>query len=1084
MAITDSQKVDYLLKKIGYGVAKTDTLTSKSPANESIASPLLLRGENIWQQSGTISSVSVLPTANTSVVSIYRDTLSSTIQTTNDGTAATNRTWKTNLTDWIGPEFGSGYAVKVYTGASGNASPQSLTALPSDGSGNNDSWYFDYQSGVLNFADTNVPTAVTGNVIYISGARYTGQKGISNFPGGLTMGNITINGNAVTSSSGNLYVGNSLIVFNIGDVSANIGALYSNATTQQTSIDSINANLGAFEIYANANIGTLYLGNISTNANLGAYQIYANANIGAITTSLQTLNANIGAFEIYANANIGTLYLGNISTNANLGAYEVWANANLSTQTTNFNTLNANVGAYEVWANANLSTQTTNFNTLNANVGAYEIYANANIGAYQTYANTQIQTVNANLGAYQIYANANAGSQATSLNTINANLGAYQIYANANIGGVVTSVSTLNANVGAYETWANANIGGVVTSVSTLNANVGAYQVYANANAATQQTQINSLSANANVVTAAFLLAGVNAVTITGPYNYTGANTSALVVYAGAEIGANLYVGGNLIVQGNTYELQTEIINQSVVVASSISAGAYFYANGTPLNYGNVQVAAYLPTYTGSLAGSSDIVALYSNAATQQTSINTINANIGAYETWANLAISATNSNVTAANLAISTLQQSMYANANVAGYLPTYSGTIGNANISLNQRVTSNSTNATFYPSFYSVTNGNSSAYTNAALNFNPSTGVLYANTFSGNVSANNLTVSNTSTFSGNISVNGYSIFNPLQITGLSTIVKGTYDSTLLWAIPGSSYDQVLIGGSATNATLVAGAKLQINSTDSILLPRGDNLTRPASPAAGMLRYNTVTNGIEWFNGNTNQWDSSGGNNNTTNVLITDQQFAGNGVATNFTLTNPSSSAGLVVSINGILQIPTVSYSVSTDGYTLTFTEAPSNNDLIDVRVMSAATTVTGISSDNGQNTLYTTANGVVVNTGGHATVTWNTNGAEVNTNPAIAVTNSGTLTTLDTFDSTLYSSAEYTVTGTIQGTSIRQIATILVITNGVNAYLTTYGVVSTAGNTLAIFSGNVVSANVNLGVTTTNNNMTFRVRKNYQQL
>ena len=303
MAITDSQKVDYLLKKIGYGVAKTDTLTSKSPANESIASPLLLRGENIWQQSGTISSVSVLPTANTSVVSIYRDTLSSTIQTTNDGTAATNRTWKTNLTDWIGPEFGSGYAVKVYTGASGNASPQSLTALPSDGSGNNDSWYFDYQSGVLNFADTNVPTAVTGNVIYISGARYTGQKGISNFPGGLTMGNITINGNAVTSSSGNLYVGNSLIVFNIGDVSANIGALYSNATTQQTSIDSINANLGAFEIYANANAASQAQSINTINANLGAFETYANANF--VTAATEYGNTQVAAYL--------PLYTGNLS---------------------------------------------------------------------------------------------------------------------------------------------------------------------------------------------------------------------------------------------------------------------------------------------------------------------------------------------------------------------------------------------------------------------------------------------------------------------------------------------------------------------------------------------------------------------------------------------------------------------------------------------------------------------------------------------------------------------------------------------------------------------------------------------------
>ena len=221
MAITDSQKVDYLLKKIGYGIAKTDTLTNKSPANESVASPLLLRGENIWQQSGVIATVSVLPTANSNVASIYRDTLSSTIQTVNDGTSGTNRTWKTNLTDWIGPEFGSGYAIKVYAGTGSSATPQNFTQLMPDGSGNTDSWYFDYQAGVLNFADTNVPTAVTGNVVYISGARYVGTKGLSNFPGGVTISNITITGNTITGNN-NITFGGNITANNIIGTSVNV----------------------------------------------------------------------------------------------------------------------------------------------------------------------------------------------------------------------------------------------------------------------------------------------------------------------------------------------------------------------------------------------------------------------------------------------------------------------------------------------------------------------------------------------------------------------------------------------------------------------------------------------------------------------------------------------------------------------------------------------------------------------------------------------------------------------------------------------------------------------------------------------
>ena len=42
MAISDTQKLDYLFKKLGFAVTKTDTNANKAAANESIASPLLI----------------------------------------------------------------------------------------------------------------------------------------------------------------------------------------------------------------------------------------------------------------------------------------------------------------------------------------------------------------------------------------------------------------------------------------------------------------------------------------------------------------------------------------------------------------------------------------------------------------------------------------------------------------------------------------------------------------------------------------------------------------------------------------------------------------------------------------------------------------------------------------------------------------------------------------------------------------------------------------------------------------------------------------------------------------------------------
>lgn len=174
MATTDAQKVDLLLKKLGFGVAKTDTATVKSASNESIPSPLLVRGDLIWVKAGDIPATPPVSTGPIVQVKIG----STSTECSPDTTSTANRTWLTNLTDWIPPEFGAGYQVRVWTAPTGTVNPTtSGTRLYPDGSGNNDSWYFDYQSGVLNFPDTNVPASVSGMRVFIEGYRYVGLKG-------------------------------------------------------------------------------------------------------------------------------------------------------------------------------------------------------------------------------------------------------------------------------------------------------------------------------------------------------------------------------------------------------------------------------------------------------------------------------------------------------------------------------------------------------------------------------------------------------------------------------------------------------------------------------------------------------------------------------------------------------------------------------------------------------------------------------------------------------------------------------------------------------------------------------------------
>ena len=178
MAIQDTQKVDYLWKKLGYGRTKTDVNSVKAATNESIASPLLLLGGDVWADSDDIPSL--LPAASAGVVTVYPTTAP--VECTNDITASTNRTWKTNLTNWIPPQVGSTYLVKVYIHNSGDAAnaATSGTQVLGAGSGNNDEWFFDYQSGVLNFIGTNLPNGInfSGKSVYISGGRYTGTLGV------------------------------------------------------------------------------------------------------------------------------------------------------------------------------------------------------------------------------------------------------------------------------------------------------------------------------------------------------------------------------------------------------------------------------------------------------------------------------------------------------------------------------------------------------------------------------------------------------------------------------------------------------------------------------------------------------------------------------------------------------------------------------------------------------------------------------------------------------------------------------------------------------------------------------------------
>jgi hypothetical protein len=312
MAINESQKVDWLWKKLGYGVAKTDINSIKAATNESIASPLLIRGDNIWQDSAAIPGTK--PTSSSTVVKIYDDSGngSATVECTADATATPNRTWKTNSTDWISAEFGSTYLIKVYLDNAGAATPQTTgTQLFAAGSGNNDEWYFDFQSGVLNFIGDNLPSGINGKKIYVVGARYIGNKGTN--LSSANIGNFTFNNNTmgVSNANGDIILdpdgtgklsvlADNVTITGDGALTLPVGTTAGRPTPNAQGMIRYNTTDSTFEGYDGANWGSL--GGVK-DVDQDTY-ILAESSAGADNDELDFYTAGIQRAQIGATGDI------------------------------------------------------------------------------------------------------------------------------------------------------------------------------------------------------------------------------------------------------------------------------------------------------------------------------------------------------------------------------------------------------------------------------------------------------------------------------------------------------------------------------------------------------------------------------------------------------------------------------------------------------------------------------------------------------------------------------------------------------------------------------------------------------------
>ena len=108
-------------------------------------------------------------------------------------------------------------------------------------------------------------------------------------------------------------------------------------------------------------------------------------------------------------------------------------------------------------------------------------------------------------------------------------------------------------------------------------------------------------------------------------------------------------------------------------------------------------------------------------------------------------------------------------------------------------------------------------------------------------------------------------------------------------------------------------------SGSSGVVIPTGSSATRPDAPVFGLIRYNTDTGYIEYFNGSVFQSLTVTGG-----INYTVDNFTGDGSDTVFTMSIAESNANeIIVFVGSLYQIPTTNYTVD-GGFDITFTSAP----------------------------------------------------------------------------------------------------------------------------------------------------------------
>jgi hypothetical protein len=706
--------------------------------------------------------------------------------------------------------------------------------------------------------------------------------------------------------------------------------------------------LGNIIVKTGANLTTPNIGNatgnsltLSGNGLLSATTVYATGN-------LEGNNATVtnGVFTATVTAS-GNVLAGNINSNAEVTGVTVTASGNVLAGNVNSN---AAVTGVTLTASGNLN---GNNATITNGVSAATATLTGNVLAGNVNSNAAVTGVTGVFSGNVDANNVNAGNVyiTTALNvpnlTVSGNVLAGNLNSNAAVTGVtVTASGNLNGN--------NATItNGVSAATVTTTGNVLAGNLNSNA-AVTGVTVTASGNLEGNNAT---ITNGVSAATATLTGNVLAGNLNSNAAVTGVTVTAS----GNL--EGNNATITDGVFSATVTATGNVLAGnvnsnaavtgvtGVFSGN---VDAGNVNVTTALNVPSLTVTGNVTAGNLNSNAAVTGVTV-TASGNLNGNNATITNTLTAANANIGNATIT------SQLTAANITSASDLSITTASNGNITLDPNgsgviiLTDETANRMLF------TGANKEINTDANATFDGANLVITGSLQVDNVIVNGADItSNTS----ELTINS-------ALADVNFRVAGDTEANLVLVDAGT--DTVLV----STGTATTGATFKVGGNKSLMIPVGTTGDRPTG-VTGMVRFNTSVNNLEFYDNDS--WETAG----SQFTIITANTQTGTGSQVAFNLPQIGTTAGTIVSINGVVQIPVTAYAVA--GNVCTFTEAPESTDVIDFRQLTTTSEVTAITgAGGGQVEASNTANevditGNLIPTGnllynlGDSTHFWNT--------------------------------------------------------------------------------------------------------------